>query len=86
MLRSSRDRHVMLRKIYHPFTLKQIKFFLRDLHVRYVHLKLDRSSHILSIGMKKLELVPLYFDRLLGSLFDQEHYRRYRRQDRRSSK
>ncbi|CAF1550995.1 unnamed protein product, partial [Rotaria sordida] len=51
--RSYRDRHIIYRNVYHRFTLKQIKNILRDRDVRYVHPKLDKSSRILSIGMKK---------------------------------
>ncbi|CAF4071321.1 unnamed protein product, partial [Rotaria magnacalcarata] len=42
--------------------------------VRYVHLKLDKSLQVLSIGMKRSSLVDLYFDRLPGDLFDKKHY------------
>ncbi|CAF1564425.1 unnamed protein product [Rotaria sordida] len=79
--RSYRDRHIIYRNVYHRFTLKQIKNILRDRDVRYVHPKLDKSSRILSIGMKKSSLVDLYFDRIPGDLFDKFHYQQYRRQE-----
>ena len=82
MLGLYRDRHVLLRNVYHRFTFKQIKKILRGRDVRYVHLKLHKSSRILSIGMKKATLVDLYFNRVPGDLFEKTHYRRYCRQKR----
>ncbi|CAF2959876.1 unnamed protein product [Rotaria sp. Silwood2] len=79
--RLHRDQHLILRKIYHRFNLHQIKNILRNRDVRYVHLKLDKSSQVLSIGMKKSSLVDLYFDRLPGDLFDKEHYQQYRQHE-----
>ncbi|CAF4640267.1 unnamed protein product, partial [Rotaria sp. Silwood2] len=76
--RLHRDQHLILRKVYHRFNLHQIKNILRNRDVQYVHLKLDKSSQVLSIGMKKSSLVDLYFDRLPGDLFDKEHYQHYR--------
>ncbi|CAF4194585.1 unnamed protein product [Rotaria sordida] len=81
VLRSYRDRHVIYRNVYHRFTFKQIKNILRDRGVRYIHLKLDKSTQVLSIDMKKSSLVDLYFDRLPGDLFDQEHYQHYRQDE-----
>ena len=76
-LRRYRDRHIVLRMVYHRFTIQLIKKVLRDLDVRYVHLKLNTSSHVLSIGMKKPSLVDFYFDCLSGDLFDKNHYHDY---------
>ncbi len=66
-----------LRTVYHQFRLKQIKNILHDLAVRFVHLKLDKSLHVLSIGMNRWTLVDLYLDRKPGDLFDKEHYQGY---------
>ena len=82
VLRQYRDRHIVLRMVYHRFTIQLIKRVLRDLDVRYVHLKLNTSSHVLSIGMKKPSLVDFYFDRLSGDLFDKNHYHDYCRRYR----
>ena len=82
VLRSYRDRHVLLRNVYHRFTLKQIKNILRDRDVRYVHLTFNKSSRLLSIGMKKATLVDLYSNRVPSDLFDKVHYRRYCRHKR----
>ena len=82
VLRRYRNRHVVLRVVYHRFTIQLIKRVLRDLDVGYVHLTLNTSSHVLSIGMKKDSLVDLYFDRLPGNLFDQDHYHDYSRRYR----
>ncbi|CAF4715424.1 unnamed protein product, partial [Rotaria sp. Silwood2] len=54
--RLHRDQHLILRKVYHRFNISQIKNILRARDVRYVHLKLDKSSQVLSIGMKKSSL------------------------------
>ncbi|CAF1402575.1 unnamed protein product [Rotaria sordida] len=80
VLRLYRDQHIIYRKVYHRFNLRQIKNILRTRDVRYVHPKLDKSSRILSIGMKKSSLVDLYFGRIPGDLFDKFHYQQYRRQ------
>ena len=82
VLRSYRDRHVLLRNVYHRFTLKQIKNILRDRDVHYVHLTFNKSSRLLSIGMKKATLVDLYSNRVPSDLFDKAHYRRYCRHKR----
>ena len=79
--RLQRDRHIILRTVYHRFNISEIKNILRARDVRYVHLKLDKSSHIVSIGMKKSSLVDLYFDRLPGDLFDKEHYQQHRQRE-----
>ena len=76
-----RDRHIILRKDYYRFTLRRIKAILNDHDIRYVHLKLNKSSRILSIGMKTSSLVDLYFDRLPGDLFDKRHYQLYTRHE-----
>ena len=80
--RSHRDQHIMVRQVYHRFTIRQIKHILRDRNVYYVHLLLGKISQTVSIGMKKAFLVDLYFDRIPGDLFNKEHYYRYRRQGR----
>ncbi|CAF4698334.1 unnamed protein product [Rotaria socialis] len=72
--RSYRDRHCIYRLVYHRFKLYQLKHILRQRDVRYVHLKLDKSAQVLSIGMKRSSLVNLYFNRLPGDLFDKKHY------------
>ncbi|CAF4802330.1 unnamed protein product, partial [Rotaria sp. Silwood2] len=46
--RFHRDQHLVLRKVCHRFNPHQIKNILRN---RDVHLKLDKSSQVLSIGM-----------------------------------
>ena len=69
-----RDRYVILRKVYYRFTLRRIKTILNDRNIRYIHLKLNKSSRILSIGMKTSSLVDLYFDRLPSDLFDKRYY------------
>ncbi|CAM2727911.1 unnamed protein product [Rotaria socialis] len=76
--RSYRDRHCIYRFVYHRFKLYQLKHILRQRDVRYVHLKLDKSLQVLSIGMKRSSLVALYFDRLPGDLFDKKHYYQHR--------
>ncbi|CAF1325162.1 unnamed protein product [Rotaria magnacalcarata] len=81
--RSYRDRHCILRLVYHRFKLYQLKHILRQRNVRYVHLKLDKSSQVLSIGMKRSSLVDLYFDRLPGDLFDKKHYYQHRQHQHR---
>ncbi|CAF1547712.1 unnamed protein product [Rotaria magnacalcarata] len=70
--RSYRDRHCIFRLVYHRFKLYQLKYIIRQCDVRYVHLKLDKSAQVLSIGMKRSSLVDLYFDRLPGDLFDKK--------------
>ncbi|CAM4769307.1 unnamed protein product [Rotaria magnacalcarata] len=72
-----RDQHIILRIVYHRFKLHQIKNILRNRDVRYIHLKLDKSSQVLSIRMKRSSLIDLYFDRLPGDLFDKEHYQQH---------
>ncbi|CAF1444368.1 unnamed protein product [Rotaria sp. Silwood1] len=79
--RLHRDQHIIYRKVYHRFNIRQIKNILRARNVRYVHLTLHKSSQVLSIGMKKPSLVDLYFDRLPGDLFDKEHYQHYRQNE-----
>ncbi|CAF2157744.1 unnamed protein product [Rotaria magnacalcarata] len=72
-----RDQHIILRTVYHRFKLHQIKNILRNRDVRYIHLKLHKSSQVLSIRMKRSSLIDLYFDRLPGDLFDKEHYQQH---------
>ncbi|CAF2139186.1 unnamed protein product [Rotaria magnacalcarata] len=56
---------------------------IRQRDVRYVHLKLDKSSQVLSIGLKRSSSVDLYFDRLPGDLFDKKHYYQHRQHEHR---
>ena len=78
VLRPLRDQHVLLRSIYHRFTMRQIKQILREREVRYFHLKVDRRIDSLSIGVKKSTLVDDYFDRIPGDLFSEHSYKQYR--------
>ncbi|CAF2149043.1 unnamed protein product [Rotaria magnacalcarata] len=75
--RSYRDRHCIYRLVYHRFKLHQLKHILRQRDVRYVHLKLDKSSQVVSIGMKRSSLVDLYFARLPSDLFNKKNYYRH---------
>jgi hypothetical protein len=81
-LRPRRDRHVLLRPLYHRFNISQIKNILRERQVRYIHLKIDKRSNCLSIGVKHSNLVDVYFDRIPGDLFDECHYNEYRGRER----
>ena len=81
-LRPFRDRHVRVRPLFHRFTMKQIKQLLPERDVRYVHLKADRRSNYLSIGMKKSDLVGTYFDRVPGDMFNEHNYRLCRDRER----
>ena len=82
--RTSRDRHLIIRSIYHRFTLRQVKEQLMRLQIKHVHLRLDRVNRWLYIGLKRPDQIDLYFDRLSGDLFDRRHYRQiYTRRENR---
>jgi hypothetical protein len=53
-----------------------------DLGLGSAHLKLNKSSSVLSIGFKKSVMVDQYFEKLPGDLFDKDHYDEHRRQRR----
>jgi hypothetical protein len=53
-----------------------------DLGLGSAHLKLNKSSSVLSIGFKKSVMVDQYFEKLPGDLFDKDHYHEHRRQRR----
>ena len=72
--RASRDRHLIIRGIYHRFTLRQVKEQLMQLQIKHAHLRLDKVNRWLYIGLKRPEQIDLYFDRLPGDLFDRRHY------------
>ena len=81
-LRPFRDRHILVRPLFHRFTMKRIRQLLRERGVRFVHLKADRQSNYLSIGMKHSDLVGTYFDRIPGDIFSEHNYHLYRDRER----
>ncbi|CAF5211181.1 unnamed protein product, partial [Rotaria magnacalcarata] len=91
ILVSSLSRHNGTHPLIHPIRpvqielaiLCQLKHIIRQRDVRYVHLKLDKSSQVLSIGLKRSSSVDLYFDRLPGDLFDKKHYYQHRQHEHR---
>ena len=72
--RQRRDQHVMLREVYHRFNVTQIKTILRQRKVQYVHLVYHKDRGYVSIGVKKPELIAMYFDLIPGNLFNRDHY------------
>ena len=72
-----RDRHLMIRDVYHRFTVKQVKQQLKHLQIKNVHLRLDKLNRCLYIGLEKPERIDQYFDLIPGDLFDRRHYQQF---------
>ncbi|CAM4759077.1 unnamed protein product [Rotaria magnacalcarata] len=69
--------YILVRRVYHRFTMSSIKNILRQRHISYRHVKIVASSLIIGIKNSTLQHE---FDRYLPhDLFDREHYYYYRR-------
>ena len=69
-----RDRHLMVRNIYHRFNVKQVEEQLKHLQIKNVHLRLDKVNRCLYIGLKRPDRIEQYFDLIPGDLFGRRHY------------
>ncbi|CAF3544580.1 unnamed protein product [Rotaria socialis] len=69
--------HILVRRIYHRFTMSSIKDILRRHHIYYRHVKIVASSLI--IGIKNSTLQQEFDQYLPVDLFDRNHYYHHRR-------
>ncbi|CAF4910167.1 unnamed protein product, partial [Rotaria magnacalcarata] len=76
--RLHRCRHILVRRIYHRFTMSSVKDILRQHHIHYRHIKIVASSLI--IGINNSTLQHEFNQSLPKDSFDREHYYYRRRQ------
>ncbi|CAF1398267.1 unnamed protein product [Rotaria magnacalcarata] len=76
--RLHRCRHILVRRIYHRFTMSSVKDIRRQHHIHYRHIKIVASSLI--IGINNSTLQHEFNQSLPKDSFDREHYYYRRRQ------